>query len=65
MDKFLQHTIRFRDFAREVGNHRLDQLLRTPHSVAAQVHRCLKSAEGDSSPPPRARARTSWPPPAS
>ena len=29
----------------------LEQLLRMPHSVAAQVHRWLTAAEGDSSPP--------------
>ena len=37
--KLLQYMLRLGDFATELRNHRLEQLLSTPHSVAAQVHR--------------------------
>ena len=52
VDVFLQHMLRFGDFAWELRKHRVEQLLRTPHSAAAQVHRWLTAAQGDSPPSP-------------
>ena len=55
MDEFLQYMLRLGDCLWELRNHRLEQLLRAPHSGAAQVHRWLTAAEGDRpSPPPHA-----------
>ena len=54
MDDFLHHMLRLGDFAWELRNHRLEQLLREPLSAAAWVHRWLTAAEGDHHPsPPR------------
>ena len=50
--EFLQHMLRLGDFVWDLRNHRLEQLLRTPLSAAARVHRCFTAAEGDCSPPP-------------
>ena len=52
VDKFVKHILQLGDFALELRNHRLEQLLRTPHSAAARVHRWLNAAQGDSPPPP-------------
>ena len=52
VDDFLQHMLRLRDFAWELRNHRLEQLLREPISAAARVHRWLTAAEGNCPPPP-------------
>ena len=52
VDDFLHHMLRLGDFAWELRNHRLEQLLREPLSAAARVHRWLTAAEGDSPPPP-------------
>ena len=49
---FLHHMLRLGDFTSELCNHRLEQLLREPLSVAARAHRWLTAAEGDHSPPP-------------
>ena len=51
VDEFLQHMLRLGDFAWELRNNRLEQLLRAPHSAAARVHRWLTVAEGDCPPP--------------
>ena len=51
VDNFLHHMLQLGDFAWELRNHRLEQLLREPPSAAARVHRWLTAAEG--SPPPR------------
>ena len=48
----LHHMLRLGDFASELRNHRLEQLLREPLSAAARVHRWLTAAEGNSPPPP-------------
>ena len=54
VDDFLHHMLRLGDFAWELRNHRLEQLLREPLSAAARVHRWLTAAEGNCpSPPPR------------
>ena len=54
MDNFLHHMLRLGDFAWELRNHWLEQLLREPLSAAAQVHRWLTAAEGNCPPsPPR------------
>ena len=54
VDDFLRHMLRLGDFAWELRNHRLEQLLREPLSAAARVHRWLTAAEGDCPPlPPR------------
>ena len=59
VDDFLHHMVRLGDFAWELRNHRLEQLLRGPLSAAARVHRWLTAAEGDTPPPlPRALTRT-------
>ena len=55
-DNFLQYMLQLGDFAWELRNHRMKQLIRMPRSVAAQVHRWLTAAEGDS-PSPRHVAR--------
>ena len=52
VDNFLQHMLRLGDFAWELRNHRLEQLLREPLSAAAQVHRWLTAAKGSCPPPP-------------
>ena len=52
MDDFLHHMLRLGDFAWELRNHRLEQLLREPLSAAARVHRWLTAAEGNCTPPP-------------
>ena len=49
---FLHHMLRLGDFAWELRNHRLEQLLREPQSAAARAHRWLTAAEGDHPPPP-------------
>ena len=54
VDNFLHHMLRLGDFAWELRNHRLVQLLREPLSAAARVHRWLTGAEG-SCPPPQPR----------
>ena len=54
VDDFLHHMLRLGDFAWELRNHRLEQLLREPLSAAAGVHRWLTAAEGNC-PPPRPR----------
>ena len=60
VDDFLHHMLRLGDFAWELRNHRLEQLLREPLSAAARAHRWLTAAEGDHPPPlPRALTRTS------
>ena len=51
MDDFLHHMLRLGDFARELRNHRLEQLLRKPQSAATRAHRWLTAAEGDHPPP--------------
>ena len=51
MDDF-HHILRLGDFAWELRNHRLEQLLREPQSAAARAHRWLTAAEGDHPPPP-------------
>ena len=38
VDDFLQHMLWLGDFASELRNHRLEQLLREPLSAAARVH---------------------------
>ena len=52
VDDFLHHMLRLGDFAWELRNHRLEQLLREPLSAAARVHRWLTAAEGNCPPPP-------------
>ena len=52
VDDSLRHMLQLGDFAWELRNHRLEQLLREPLSVAARVHRWLTVAEGSCSPPP-------------
>ena len=52
VDDFLQHMLRLGNFARELRNHRLEQLLREPLSAAARVNRWLIAAEGNCPPPP-------------
>ena len=52
VDDFLHHMFRLGDFAWELCNHRLEQLLREPLKAAARVHRWLTAAEGDCPPPP-------------
>ena len=52
--QFLHHMLLLGDFAWELRNHRLEQLLREPLSAAARVHRWLTTAEGNCpQPPPR------------
>ena len=52
LDDFLHHMLWLGDFAWELRNHRLEQLLREPQSAAARAHRWLTAAEGDHPPPP-------------
>ena len=52
VDNFLHHMLRLGDFAWDLCNHRLEQLLREPLSAAARAHRWLTAAEGDHPPPP-------------
>ena len=52
VDDFLHHMLRLGDFAWELRNHRLEQLLREPLSAAAWPDRWLTAAEGDHPPPP-------------
>ena len=54
MDDFLHHMLRPGDFAWELRNHRLEQLLREPQSAAARAHRWLTAAQGDRPRPPLA-----------
>ena len=51
VDDFLHHMPRLGDFAWQLRNHRLEQLLRKPLSAAARAHRWLTAAEGDHPPP--------------
>ena len=54
MDDPLHHMLRLGDFAWELRNHRLEQLLREPLNAAPRAHRWLTAAEGDHPlPPPR------------
>ena len=54
VDDFLHHMLRLGNFAWELRNHRLEQLLREPLSAAAWAHRWLTAAKCDQpSPPPR------------
>ena len=50
VDDFLHHMLRLGDFAWELRNDRLEQLLREPLSAAARGHRWLTAAEGDHPP---------------
>ena len=50
VDEFLQHMLQLGDSVWELLNHRLEQLLRLPHSAAARVPRWL-TAEQDDCPP--------------
>ena len=50
VDDFLHHMLRLGDFAWELRNHRLEQLLHEPLGAAARVHRWLTTAEGSWSP---------------
>ena len=59
MDDLLHHMLRLGDFAWELRNHRLEQLLREPQGVAARAQRWLTAAEGDHPLPPLALTRTS------
>ena len=52
VDDFLHHMLRLGDFAWELRNHRLEQLLREPLSAAAREHGWLTVAEGSCPPPP-------------
>ena len=52
VDDSLHHMLQLGDFAWELCNHRLEQLLRELLSVVARVHRCLTAAEGNCPPPP-------------
>ena len=52
VDDFLRHMLRLQDFAWELCNHRLEQLLCEHLSAAARVHRWLGAAEGSCPPPP-------------
>ena len=51
VDDSLHHMLRLGDFAWELDNHRLEQLLWKPLSAAARVHRWLTAAEGKCPPP--------------
>ena len=62
VDDFLHHMLRLGDFAWELRNYRLKQLLREPLSAAAWVHRWLTAAEG-SCPAPPPRPGKDFPPP--
>ena len=50
VDDSSHHMLRLGDFAWELRNHRLEQLLREPLSAAARVHRWLTAAEGSCPP---------------
>ena len=50
LDDFPHHMLQLGDFAWELRNHRLEQLLREPLSAAARAHRWLTAAEGDHPP---------------
>ena len=52
VDDFLHHMLQMGDFAWELRNHRLEQLLHDPLGAAARVHRWLTAAEGSCPPPP-------------
>ena len=56
VDDFLHNIHRLGDFAWELRNHRLKQLLREPLSTAARVHRWLTAA-GSCPPPPQRPAK--------
>ena len=51
VDYFLHHMLQLGDFAWELRNHRVEQLLREPLSAAARMHRWLTAAEGNCPPP--------------
>ena len=51
-DDSLHHMLRLGDFAWELRNHQLEQLLCEPLSAAARVHRWLTAAEDNCPPPP-------------
>ena len=50
VDDLLHHMLRLGDFAWELRNHWLEQLLCEPLSAAARLHQWLTSAEGDHPP---------------
>ena len=52
VDDFLHHMLRLGDFAWELRNHQLEQLVRETLSAAARANRWLTAAEGDHPPPP-------------
>ena len=52
VDDFLHHMLRPGDFAWELRNHRLEQLLCELLSAAARVHRWLTAADSNCPPPP-------------
>ena len=52
MDDFLHHMLLLGDFAWELRDHWLEQLLREPLSAAARALRWLTAAEGNHPPPP-------------
>ena len=52
VDDFLHHMLRLGDYAWELCNHRLEQLLHEPLGAAARVQRWHSAAEGSCSPPP-------------
>ena len=60
VDDFLRNMLQLGDFAWELRNHRLEQLLREPLSKAARAHRWLTAAEGDHPPPPPPRRDTDF-----
>ena len=53
LDDFLLQMLRLGNFAWELRNNRLEQLLREPLSAAARVHRWLTAAESSCAPPPQ------------
>ena len=54
VDDLLHHMLRLEDFARELCNHWLEQLLHEPLGAAAPVHQWLTRADGSCLlPPPR------------
>ena len=52
VDDLLHHMLRLEDFAWELCNHRLEQLLHEPLGAAARVHQWLTGADGSCLPPP-------------
>ena len=55
VDDFLHQMLRLGDFAWELRNHRLVQLIRETLSAAARMHRRLTAADGNCPPPPTRR----------